>query len=399
MERSITADPDAKDAIEERMDNAGPIPAAGWKYIFGRALREFTRDGGMDMAAALTYRTVFAIFPALLAVVSTLGLFGQGEETTKLLLNTIKDVGSPEMAKVLEEPITGLTEGSGAGLFFVIGVLGAVWTSSNYVNAFSRSINTVYGVEEGRAAMFLRIQMYLITLALLFGAMICILLLLVSGDFASMIGGWIGLGPEAVTVWNILKWPVLIVVAIVMIGLLYNFTPNVRRPQVRWITLGATFALVAMALATAGFAWYLSNFANYNKTYGSIGGAIAGLMWIWIINCVLVLGAEVDVEAQRARQLTAGLEAEEQVLLPPRSTSGIKKKEKAYAKDVYEGRKLRAMTNPIGPEPVDPRRKKNRLKALASIGGVVAVLSMIRSASQTPPEDAEPSSDTDSSKK
>ena len=153
-----------------------------------------------------------------------------------------------------------------------------------------------------------------------------------------------------------------------------------------------------MALATAGFAWYLSNFANYNKTYGSIGGAIAGLMWIWIINCVLVLGAEVDVEAQRTRQLTAGLEAEEQVLLPPRATSGIKKKEKAYAKDVYEGRKLRAMTNPIGPEPMDPRRKKNRLKALASIGGVVAVLSMIRSASQTPPEDAELSSDTDSSK-
>ena len=396
MERSITADPDAKEAIEERMDKAGPLPAAGWKYIFGRALREFTRDGGMDMAASLTYRTVFAMFPALLALVSTLGLFGQGEETTKLLLDTVQDVGSPEMAKVLEEPITSLTEGGGAGLFFVIGVLGAVWTSSNYVNAFSRSINTVYGVEEGRAPMFLRIQMYLITLALLFGSVICILLLLVSGDFASMIGSWIGLGAEAVTAWNILKWPVLILVAIVMIGLLYNFTPNVRRPQIRWVTLGATFALVTMALATAGFAWYLSNFANYNKTYGSIGGAIAGLMWIWIINCVLVLGAEVDVEAQRARQLTAGLIAEEQVLLPPRSVSGIKKKEKAYAKDVFEGRKLRLMTNPIGPEPMDPKRKKRRLKALVGFGGVVAVLSMIRQASHTPPEPEETSGKDDS---
>ncbi|MDR2255270.1 MAG: YihY/virulence factor BrkB family protein [Arthrobacter sp.] len=371
---SATTDPTDARAIEP----VHKLPGTAWRYLFGRALREFSRDNCMDLAAALTYRSVFAIFPALLALFSILGMVGQGragDSTAQWILETVGKYGSQDLANVLSGPIQQLTNGSGAGWAFLIGVLGAVWTASNYVTSFGRAMNRIYGVEEGRPALVLRPAMYLLTLALLIGALLCVVLLVVSGSIAQAIGDLVGLGEASVTVWNIAKWPVLVIIVVLMIASLYYFTPNVRRERFPWLSVGAAVALLTLALTTAGFAWYLSNFAKYNATYGLIGGLIALLLWIWIANSVLLFGAEIDAETERAKQLQSGLPAERELQLPARSVAASKKKQEKLEEDVLTGRQLRALANPITYEDVPDRHP---WRWAFGLGAGIAALTALR---------------------
>jgi membrane protein len=315
----------------------------------------------MDLAAGLTYRTVFAMFPALLAIVSILGLVGQGRHTTNFLVDKIAEYGSASMAKTLEGPIDQLASGAGAGPVFIVGVLGAVWTASNYVVSFGKAMNTIYGVQEGRPALQLRLGMYVLTLALLIGVVMVLGILVFSGSVVQAVGDIVGLGAEVITVWTWVRWPVLVVIVILLIASLYYFTPNVRRYRFPWLSVGAMVALVVLGAATTGFGFYLANFANYNKTYGSIGGVIALLMWLWIANSVLLLGAEVDAETERAKQLQAGIAAEDQLQLPARSASKTDKAERKRSRDVYAGRELRAQANPITADEVQRRSPWRRI--------------------------------------
>jgi membrane protein len=180
-----------------------------------------------------------------------------------------------------------------------------------------------------------------ITIILLVIAVLIILLLVVSGPIAEAIGGAIGLGEVAVTVWNIAKWPVIVALAIVMVAVLYYGTPNVKQPKFKWMTLGALIALIVMAVATLLFFFYVSNFGNYQKTYGSIAGVIVVLLWFWIVNLSLLFGAEFDAEMERGRQLQGGIQAEDSLQLPPRDTKGSEKKQKQEQEDIESGRKLR----------------------------------------------------------
>lgn len=374
----MAKDVDATDA--DQIESVRKLPGTAWQYLFGRAIREFTRDGCMDLAAALTYRSLFAMFPALLALVSILGLVGQAESTTKFMIDAINKYGSPEVAKALEPMIAQLANGQGAGLAFTIGVLGAVWTASNYVVSFGRAMNKIYDTPEGRPALVLRPAMYLLTLGVLLGAVLCVGILVFSGSVASTVGNLVGLGQESLTIWGYVKWPVLVIIVVLMVASLYYFTPNVRRDRFPWLSIGAMVALVVLALATAGFGWYLANFANYNKTYGTIGGLIALLLWLWIANSVLLFGAEVDAETERAKQLQSGLKAEVELQLPPRSTVMTKKQEHALAKDVQTGRELRALANPIGPDDIPPRHGVRW--ALGIAAGLVALVSARRRLNQ-----------------
>lgn len=347
-----------KDELESSNDVVPlrKLPGPAWKYAFGRAVREFSRDDCLDLAAALTYRAVFAIFPALLAVVSILGLVGQGKSTTDFLVDFLEQHLSSDVADMLRQPIEQLASGHGAGLAFTIGVLGAVWTASNYVTSFGKAMNRVLDVEEGRPGLFLRPFMYVLTLGLLVGAIICVGILVFSGSVARAVGDVVGLGEASLMVWSWARWPVLVVIVILMIASLYYFTPNARRQGSALFSLGAAVALVVLALATAGFGFYLANFANYNKTYGSIGGIIALLLWIWIANSVLLFGAEIDAETERVRQLEAGVKAEVELQLPRRGTSASRKKAEKLAQDIQNGRDLRFLANPITPEDVPHRR-------------------------------------------
>ncbi|EMY34438.1 tRNA processing ribonuclease BN [Arthrobacter crystallopoietes BAB-32] len=323
-------------------DSPTDIKGRSWRYILKRTLREFSADKCTDLAAAMTYYAVLSIFPGLLAVVSILGIVGQGEATTRTIIELLERLGAPADALgLIEGPINQLTSGTGAGLALATGIIGAIWTASGYVRAFGRAMNTMYDVDEGRPFWKLYPVMLGVTLTLVIVVVIMMLVLILSGGFAQTLGNMIGLGDTALMVWNIAKWPVLVLLVIFMIALLYYATPNVKQPKFRWISIGALVAIIVMALATAGFGFYVANFGNYNATYGTIGGVIVLLLWIWIMNVVLLLGGEIDAEIERGRQLQAGIKAEETLQLPARDDRQCRKLNDKALGLVNDGRDLR----------------------------------------------------------
>jgi membrane protein len=210
------------------------------------------------------------------------------------------------------------------------------------VGAFSRALNSVYEIEEGRPFWKLRPLMLFITLIAVVLAAVVLVMLVVSGPLANAIGNTIGLGSTAVTVWSFAKWPVLLVMVMIIVALLYYATPNVKQPKFRWISVGAGFAIVVWVLASVAFAFYVANFSSYSKTYGSLAGVIVTLLWLWITNLALLFGAEIDSELERGRELQAGIAAEEELQLPARDTRNIEKADEKQAEDVRRGRELRA---------------------------------------------------------
>lgn len=331
--------PDPNDT--RKPDDPTDVKKPSWGYVFKRTLHEFGADKCTTLAAALTYYSVLAIFPALLALISLIGLFGQADQTTRLLLGIVESLGDASTAETLRQPIEQLASSQGAGLALVVGLLGAIWSASGYVSAFSQAMNAIYEVDEGRPFWKLRPIVVLLTVVLLVIAVAIILLLIVSGPVAEAIGSAIGLGDVALTVWNIAKWPIVAFLAVLMVAVLYYGTPNVKQPKFRWMSLGAAIALVVMALASLAFFFYVANFSNYQKTYGSIAGVIVMLLWLWIVNLSLLFGAEFDAEMERGRQLQGGIEAEETLQLPPRDTKASEKAQKKEDAVVESGRKLR----------------------------------------------------------
>lgn len=346
----------SEDKLEatQRRDHAAPDPdhdakpdspvhlkGQSWGYVFKRAVSEFSKDKCTDLAATLTYFAVLSVFPALLALVSLLGVFGQGEATTKAILDFLNEYAPAELVSLLSGPISQLTTQSGAGLALVVGVLGALWTASGYTGAFGRAMNRVYEMAEGRPFWKLKPTMLLITLVMVLIVAVLMFMILLSGDFAQTVGDAIGLGSTVVTVWNWAKIPVALILLILLIAVLYYATPNVKQPKFRWMSPGAAIALVVMILAGLGFAFYVANFSKYNATYGIIGSVIVLLLGVWIMNNVLLLGAEIDAELERGRQLQAGMRAEDAILLPPRDTRQIDKIAAKEEKLEAQGRKLR----------------------------------------------------------
>jgi membrane protein len=322
-------------------DSPTDISKPSWGYIAKKTLREFSTDQCTDLAASLTYFAVLAIFPALLAFVSLLGLVSDPVKTTNALLNFGQAFLPESIITSAKEPILALTKSPAAGITLVTGILGALWSASGYVGAFGRAMNRIYSIQEGRPIWKLRPVNLLVTVIAVVFAVVAAGLLVLSGPIAKQVGNVIGLGDGAVLVWSIVKWPVLVALVVLIIAILYYATPNIRQPKFRWTSIGAIVALLVWAIASAGFAFYASNFSNYNATYGSIGGVIVALLWLWITNNALLFGAELDAEMERGRQLQAGIEAEETIQLPPRDTRQSDKKADAHAKDVRAGRDLR----------------------------------------------------------
>ncbi|GAB3617332.1 YihY/virulence factor BrkB family protein [Okibacterium endophyticum] len=317
------------------------IRRASWFAVFKRAIREFGKDEAVDVAAALTYYAVLAMFPALLAIVSLLALVGQDENVIDGMLELFGALAPEATVDTLRGPLTELTAAPGAGLAFVIGLGGAIWSASGYVRSFSRGMNRIYRVQEGRP--FFRLQPVILTITVFAIALLTVmaLLLIVTGPIAEAVGSLIGLGETALLVWNIAKWPVLVLLAVIIIAVLYYFTPNIKQPRFRWVSVGAAVALLVWALATTGFFFYAANFSNYDETYGSLGGVIIFLLWLYLSNMALLFGAEIDSELERVRELQAGIKAEYTVQLPLRHTSQIDKNIEAEAAAVLEARNLR----------------------------------------------------------
>ncbi|WP_258068925.1 YihY/virulence factor BrkB family protein [Arthrobacter sp. N199823] len=354
---------------DRKPDSPTQLPAKSWKYAGRRAVAKFSADGCTDLAASLTYYGVLSLFPALLALISIMGLVGQAEQTSALLLDLVSRAAGPETVEAIRQPVEQLTSSRAAGLTLVIGIVTALWSASGYVGAFSRSMNRIYGIDEGRPAWKLRPALLLVTLVVVLLVAIMALLLLLSGPVAQAVGEMLGVGSATLTVWSIAKWPVLGLLAVVLIAILYYFTPNVRQPRFRWISIGAAVALVAVVVASGGFGLYVANFSNYNKTYGTIAGMIVLLLWMWIMNLMLLFGAEVDAELERVRQLQAGIEAEAQLQLPPRDIAASAKKEIKEQQLLSDGRALRAELRTEA-EPL--ARKSAEARTLLWIAGIGA---------------------------
>jgi membrane protein len=326
---------------DRKPDSPTDLTKPSWKYIAKKTLREFSKDQCPDLAAALTYYAVLSLFPAMLALVSLIGLFGDPAKTTTALLEIVRGFAPAETVNTVSGPVAELASAPAAGFTLVLGLVTALWSASGYVGAFSRAMNRIYEVDEGRPFIKLRGTMLAVTLLAVVIVALLAGMLVLSGPVAEAVGGLIGLGGAFLTVWNIAKWPVMVALIIVIIAVLYYATPNVKQPKFKWMSMGSGIALVIFLLASLGFGFYVGNFGNYNKTYGALGGVIIMLLCLWILNMSLLFGAEFDAETERGRQLQAGIEAEETLQLPPRDTKKSEKLQKQAEEDVRLGRELR----------------------------------------------------------
>jgi membrane protein len=294
-----------------------------WKQTLKRTVKEFQDDNLTDWAAALTYYSILALFPALLVLTALLGLFGQ-EGTIDTFIQSLRSAGLGDAADNIQGPLHDVVRAKGgAGALLGFGLLGAIWSASGYLGAFMRASNEIYEVEEGRPFWKRRpLQVALTVVGILVLALVLIGIV-VSGPVAEAIGETIGLGNQAVTVYSIAKWPFLIAVVMLLFAGLYYAAPNVKQPKFRWITPGGVLAVLLWIIASAGFGLYISNFGSYNKTYGTLGGVISFLVWMWITNIAILLGAEFDAELERQRELKAGVNAKDGIKLPPRDTAAL----------------------------------------------------------------------------
>jgi membrane protein len=295
------------------------LSTRSWMGVLKRSARGFSADNLTDRAAALTYYGIQAVFPAILALVSILGLIGKS--ATQPLINNLGKVAPGPAEKIFTHAIQNLEHSRGAaGVLTVVGIAIALWSASGYVGAFMRASNAIYGVEEGRPFWFKRPVQLAVTVVLVFLLAASAIAVVLTGGLATQVGKVVGIGSSAVTIWDIAKWPVLLLVVAFMFSILYWTAPNVRHAGFRWLTPGGIVAVVVWIIASLAFAFYVANFSHYNKTYGSLGGIIVFLVWLWVSNIAVLFGAELNAELERGRELEAGAPAEDALLVTPRRT-------------------------------------------------------------------------------
>jgi len=306
-----------------------------WFGVLRRTVKEFKDDNLTDWAAALTYYGVLAIFPALLALVSVLGLIGPS--ATQPLIDNLGAVAPGPAKQIVTSAVQNLQRNSGAaGVLFIVGIAGALWSASGYVAAFMRASNAIYDVGEGRPIWKTVPTRVLTTLVLLVMLAAVTIAVTLTGGLAQQVGKLVGIGDAAVTVWDIAKWPVILAVVITMFAILYWAAPNVKHPRFRWISPGSVVAVLLWIAASAGFAFYVAEFASYNKTYGALGGVIVFLVWLWISNIAILLGAEFNAELERGRQIEAGHPADREPFLEPRDTRKLDEDERRELERSFE---------------------------------------------------------------
>jgi len=316
-------------ATGAKPDDPTDLDSQSRKAVLKRTFREFKEDNLTDWAAALTYYGVLAIFPAIIALVSILGLLGSS--TIQPLIDNLGAVAPGPAKDIFTGVLENLQKNQGAaGFAFVIGLAGALWSASGYVAAFMRASNAIYDVEEGRPiykTLPVRVGTTLVLVILLVVVAVAVAL---TGPIVDQVGRLFGLGSTLVTVWDIAKWPVLLVIVAFMFAFLYWAAPNVKQPGFKWISPGGFVGLFIWIIASALFALYVAKIGSgsYAKTYGSLGGVISFLVWLWISNIAILLGAEFNAELERGRKLESGevTSEDQEPFVEPRDTKKMKDK-------------------------------------------------------------------------
>jgi membrane protein len=311
--------------VEERdrraPDQMSQLSSPSRMGVLRRTAKEFQRDHLTDLAAALTYYGVLSIFPMIIVIVSVLGLIGHS--VTQPIIQNLSKVAPGPARSIITSAIQNVSSGRGtAGILFIAGLVGALWSASGYIAAFMRASNIVWDVEEGRPfykTIPIRVGVTLVTVIIITAGALAVVL---TGGLARRVGDLIGLGSSAVTIFDIAKWPLMLVMVALIFAILYYAAPNVRQPGFRWITPGSALAVIAWIIVSGAFAFYVANFSSYNKTYGALGGIVAFLVWLWLTNVVILFGAELNAELARARLAQVGHPAEAEPYLPPRDDPG-----------------------------------------------------------------------------
>ncbi|BDZ46712.1 ribonuclease [Naasia aerilata] len=257
------------------------------------------------------------------------------------ILEILGSVAPADALDTLRGPIEGFVNSPASGFALVSGIVLAIWSASGYVGAFTRAMNRIYEIDEGRTFLKLKPMQLLVTVIGIVMILLVVLMLVISGPVTEAIGNAIGLGSTVQTVWDIAKWPVIAVILVVMVAILYYATPNVKQPKFRWMSIGALVALLVLVVASVLFGLYVTNFSNYAKNYGALAGVVIFLLWLWIANIALLFGAELDAEIERGRQLRGGIAAEEDIQLPPRDVKKSAKNADKEEKDIADGRAIR----------------------------------------------------------
>ena len=299
----------------------GDLPDGAWARIARRSWDRFGANGGTNLAGALTYRSVLSLFPALLVLVALLGVLGQYPQTYDAVLAVARRVVPASVVESISGPLQGvITNKGGAAALLGVGLAVTIWAASGYIGAFSWAMNIVWEAERGRSWYRQWPFNVAVTVLLLIFAGVVQIGMVLSGRLASSVGRQLGVGPDAISAWQVVRWPLMAAIVINLVAALYYLTPNVRPPSLRWITPGAVLSLVAWLVFSAAFAAYLANFGSYNKTYGTLGAVITFLIWLWFTNIAILVGAQIDVEIERERELAAGIDAHERIQLRVRET-------------------------------------------------------------------------------
>jgi membrane protein len=304
-------------------DTPTGLTVGSWGGVLKRTVSEFRADNLTDLAAALTYYGVLAIFPAIIALVSILGLVGHS--ATQPLIENLGKVAPGPAKTIFTSAIQNLQKSQGtAGIIFILGLAGALWSASGYVAAFMRASNAIYDVEEGRPiwkTLPVRVGVTVVMVLLLAVSAVAVVL---TGGLAKQVGNLVGVGSSTITVWDIAKWPVLLLLVSLMFSILYWASPNVKHPGFRWLSPGGIGAVAVWVIASGAFALYVASFSSYNKTYGALAGVVVFLVWLWISNIAVLLGAEFNAELERGRRIQAGHPADEEPFVEPRDTRKMK---------------------------------------------------------------------------
>lgn len=322
---------------DQDLDSPTDLPKESLKDVLKRARTEFRNDHLTDLAAGLTYYAVLSVVPGLIVLVSLLGLMGP--DATRQVVNQANAIAPGSSAELIQTLIQQAQANQrGAGFGAVLGLVIALWSASGYVAAFMRASNIVYDIGEGRPiwkTVPLRIGLTVFALVIL---LIGVLIVVLSGPVAQQIGDLLGLGDTTVLVWNIVKWPILVVLISVLLAVLFWAAPNAKQQGIKWVSPGGIIAVLIWLGASALFALYVTHFASYNKTYGSLAGVVIFLVWLWLTNIAVLLGLEVNAELEHGRAIAEGLPPEVEPFAEPRDTH---KMDEAESRDIAEAQRAR----------------------------------------------------------
>jgi membrane protein len=335
---SIRPDTEAPDAVKPTSRN---LDRTDWRYAAVRAWHGFIRHRGIDSAGTLAYFSALALFPGALTVVSAFAVIDSHERAQDHILTILSSVARPEVVDAARAPIAQLLSIPNPGVALAVAVALLLWTVSSYATAFGRVVNTAYDLQEGRPLWRFRGSMILVAAALILCFAIVAVLMLTTPTVATAVARSLGLGATAVALWNLGKWPIAAGIGLLAVALLYFFSPNIRHARFRWVSWGALAAVIGWGAASAGFALFVTTVGQYNEVYGWLGGALVALLWLYLTNLVLVLGAEGDAEIVRARQLAAGMASEESIQLPIKDTRRNLRVARQLTEDQRRSRALR----------------------------------------------------------